>query len=358
MQDQNRLPRIFISYRREDSAPWAGRIADWLSSRFGALNVFFDVHAITPGSDFIRTLHERASKSDVLLAIIGEDWLTVRGDDGQPRLRNQGDFVRTEIALALSQRKRVIPLLVSGARMPQPRELPEDLADLARREAVEISDTSFRSTMDSLIPIMLREVQRRPKPVPEQVPAALDVVRAANEFTALIEKHWMVSAWCLALAILAFSPLWFRWLSPYHAIVQANTTSASRPPATLDVGLPPKPEPPATAPKADFRTLYVINHGSLFTQDGLNDGLKENREFASLNIEIVDDAASADAFLEVASAWPGDFTYSVRLRATGAVLITKEGSLAVTGAAATATLAQDVIQSITALEAKHPAAAN
>ena len=41
---------VFISYRREDSGGFAGRIYDRVMSRLGRENVFFDVDTIRPAA--------------------------------------------------------------------------------------------------------------------------------------------------------------------------------------------------------------------------------------------------------------------------------------------------------------------
>jgi len=110
--------RIFISYRREDTAPYAGRIYDRLVTEFGVEQVFFDIDTIPPGDDFVEVLSEKVESCDVLLAVIGKSWLTVADAAGRPRIQNPEDFVAIEIGAALRRKVRVIPLLVGGGRMP------------------------------------------------------------------------------------------------------------------------------------------------------------------------------------------------------------------------------------------------
>jgi hypothetical protein len=145
------VPHVFISYRREDSIAYAGRLYDHLTAHFGQPNVFMDIDTLRPGVDFVEVLQKRVAACDVFLAIIGRGWLTVKDQDGNFRLANPSDFVRVEIAAALSNGVYVIPVLVGGALMPRPFELPEDLSRLARRHALEISDTTFHSAVTRLI---------------------------------------------------------------------------------------------------------------------------------------------------------------------------------------------------------------
>src|SRR5215469_12426095 len=141
---------IFISYRREDSCAYAGRLYDHLVDRFGKDRVFMDVDSIGPGDDFIEVLQNTVSSCDVLIAVISKRWLIATDPNGR-RLDHPEDFVRVEISTALSRNVRVIPALVAGAQMPANHELPEALAPLARRNAVEIPDTSFIPTLNRLI---------------------------------------------------------------------------------------------------------------------------------------------------------------------------------------------------------------
>ena len=117
------MPSLFISYRREDAIAYAGRLYDHLSSHFGADNVFMDIGQIAPGEDFVEVLDARIRSSDVVIALIGPAWLSVSNEQGR-RLEQADDFVRYELAAALAQGKRLIPVLVGGARMPNVNELP------------------------------------------------------------------------------------------------------------------------------------------------------------------------------------------------------------------------------------------
>src|SRR5688572_28515840 len=118
---------IFISYRRDDTAGFAGRLYDRLSARFGANRIFIDIDTIGPGVDFVRKIEESVKSSGALLALIGKNWLTAASLSGERRLDDPKDFVRLEIATALEEDLLVIPLLVQGAQIPSAVELPERL---------------------------------------------------------------------------------------------------------------------------------------------------------------------------------------------------------------------------------------
>jgi hypothetical protein len=143
--------KIFISYRREGDAGQAGRIADLLKNEFGADHVFMDVDAMRLGFDFVDKINEEVDKCDVLLAVMGRNWLDAQSDDGKRRLDDAADFVRLEIAAALQRKIPVIPILVDGTNIPPADRLPEDLQGLARRHALDLRNASFRADMDRLV---------------------------------------------------------------------------------------------------------------------------------------------------------------------------------------------------------------
>jgi hypothetical protein len=142
---------IFISYRREDSAPYAGRLYDRLCARFGAERVFMDVDDIPPGADFAAHIGMKVAACDALIAVIGKDWLTVRNGNGQLRLTDPNDFVGLELAAALRRCVLVIPALVGGALMPKPEELRDDLRDLASKHGVALQDHDFQRGVEIVI---------------------------------------------------------------------------------------------------------------------------------------------------------------------------------------------------------------
>jgi TIR domain len=142
---------IFISYRREDSAPYAGRLYDRLAGHFGAAQVFMDVDDIPPGADFAAHIDAKVASCDAMIVVIGKDWLTARNAEGQLRLSDPDDFVGLEISLALQRRVLVIPVLVGGTEIPKPEELRADLKPLARRNALTLNNQEFQRDVDLLI---------------------------------------------------------------------------------------------------------------------------------------------------------------------------------------------------------------
>ena len=145
------MPDVFISYRREDTSGYAGRLYDQISARFGAEHVFMDVTTIEPGSDFVEVIEQRVGACDALIALIGKNWLASKDEQNRVRLGRSEDFVSVEITAALKRNVEVVPLLVGGAKMPLQQELPESLQRLARHQAVEVSDAHFTRDVADLI---------------------------------------------------------------------------------------------------------------------------------------------------------------------------------------------------------------
>jgi hypothetical protein len=142
---------IFISYRRNDSEGEAGRLFDDLVGHFGEDSVFMDVSAIEAGRDFRKAIDESVATCGVLLAIIGNNWVDSKNDAGLRRLDDPADFVRLETAAALRRDIPVIPVLIRGAKMPRPEQLPDDLKDLAYRNGVELTHARWGSDIQLLI---------------------------------------------------------------------------------------------------------------------------------------------------------------------------------------------------------------
>jgi hypothetical protein len=152
---------VFLSYRRDDSAGFAGRLADGLEAEFGAGSVFRDVDDIRPGDDFQLAIDSQLRSVDAVLVLIGPRWLEAR-IDGARRLDEPADFVRQEVATALASGKPVIPLLVGGALMPGEADLPAPLAGLARRQAVVLSDGGWQGDVARLVASLRPLLGRRP----------------------------------------------------------------------------------------------------------------------------------------------------------------------------------------------------
>src|SRR5215510_7013524 len=148
-----RTPRtIFISYRRQDSGDVTGRIYDRLVQHFGKEAIFKDVDSIPLGVDFREFLGDAVGKCNLLLAVVGRQWLNSQNESGARRLDDSRDFVRIEIESALQRDIPVIPLLVQGAGVPAENDMPSSMRALVYRNALSIRpDPDFHHDIDRLI---------------------------------------------------------------------------------------------------------------------------------------------------------------------------------------------------------------
>ena len=142
-------PRIFISYRREDSAGDAGRLFDRLQKRFGGERIFYDRMSLKPGTNFEEAIQYALSLCRVLIAVVGTKWLV--DDHSRRRLDEENDLVRLEVVTAMMSRTPIIPVLVHGAQMPSSVGLPEALQGFSRIQAITLHDESYDQDMTSLL---------------------------------------------------------------------------------------------------------------------------------------------------------------------------------------------------------------
>ena len=210
-----RQPKIFISYRRDDSAVHAHSLNAELVTAFGPTQVFFDVKAIQYGEAFAPEIQRNLDDSDVLVAVIGPRWSTLAGDDGTPRIQVQGDYVRHEIATALGTRKRVIPVLVAGARMPAKASLPADIAGLADINALTFSDRQIGEDAQRLVEAI----------APPQSPLALWTKSLARLVGVAAAMSMLFAAWLSAFDFLSLdtkTASFTLWLADTVAPVQTS----------------------------------------------------------------------------------------------------------------------------------------
>src|SRR5271165_1609138 len=145
------MPGVFISYRRDDSAGFAGALERELATRFGPEFVFMDIKDIEGGTDFPVAIDEAIKSSEVVLILTGSRWLDAKDEHGVRRLEKPGDFVRQEIARALKTQARVIPVLLDGTNLPLAEQLPQDLQPLTTRQALELRNSHWDEDMARLL---------------------------------------------------------------------------------------------------------------------------------------------------------------------------------------------------------------
>jgi hypothetical protein len=159
-QGPSQVPRIFLSYRREDSTGYARALYERLSTHFGDEQIFMDLDRIEPGEDFVQAIEGAVGSCEILIALIGRSWLTSRDETGR-RLDDPNDFVRLEITAALARDVPVIPALVQGAQMPRLQDLPEVLRLLSRRQALDLSDQRWNHDVEKFISTLENILARR-----------------------------------------------------------------------------------------------------------------------------------------------------------------------------------------------------
>ena len=141
--------RVFISYRRDDAAGYAGRLEEALEQHLGRGSVFRDVLDIAPGADFVAVIRERLARAHTVLVLIGPRWVGPQAD-GRRRIDDENDFVRLEVATALERAARVIPVLLPGAELPAASTLPAPLVPLVARNALTLGDAHWQADVARL----------------------------------------------------------------------------------------------------------------------------------------------------------------------------------------------------------------
>lgn len=222
-----RLKKVFISYRRDDSAWAADSLHAKLAAAFGATRVFFDVHDIDYGDAFARVIDRRIADADAVVAIIGPSWLTLAGSDGQPRIESPHDYVRHEIASALRRHKKLIPVCIGGARMPDRASLPADIAALAELNGLSVADRGIDEGADHLI----------------------DAIRGYRAGAVETDRGWRVRGRWLAVAV-ATTLLCAAWVGLFD-LTGLDTRSASATIWLADIVAP--------VPASDELQLVVVD---------------------------------------------------------------------------------------------------
>ena len=177
-EEPSPVKRIFLSYRRSDCQPQANAINDGLRHRLASAKIFMDVDSIPAGVDFEQHIREEIQICDVVLVVIGDDWLSASDREGRRRIDDPDDFVRLEIEAAFaSPRVSVVPVLVERAEMPRSADLPESIKRLARINAIELSDQRWSSDIERLASEIkrLQEYQEARAQRVEQVPPAGEI---------------------------------------------------------------------------------------------------------------------------------------------------------------------------------------
>jgi hypothetical protein len=198
--------RVFISYRREDTASAAGRIYDRLCQKLPQTNVFIDVTAIRGGEKFEQRTLSEIGRSDAALVFIGKKWMDPRPGGDKARIWEADDYVREEVRSVLNRDMLVLPVLVDGALMPAPDLLPEDVRPLTARNALILRHDRFDDDAENIFAaILCASAKHRPwdkkKPLVRLGFAALGLIIGLAVLVAAALVHEEIMARPLAASI-------------------------------------------------------------------------------------------------------------------------------------------------------------
>ena len=129
-----------MSYRRRDSQEICENLYHHLTKNLPDLKIFMDTKGIEPGKEWRYALEAGVNNCDVFIAIIGQEWLSIKNEKGDRRITERTDYVRQEISSAIRNHKYIIPVLVNGASVPEFNELPHSIKDITRHQAFRLSD--------------------------------------------------------------------------------------------------------------------------------------------------------------------------------------------------------------------------
>jgi DNA uptake protein ComE-like DNA-binding protein len=174
--------KIFISYRRSDCQSQANALNESLRHRLPDADVFMDLDSIPLGADFEDYIRDYIEGCDIVLVLIGDEWLEPQPGSSLRRIDAPNDFVRLEVMTALQGRDvTVIPVLVEGATMPGVADLPDDIARLARLNAYTLSDSHWPRDVGELA----NHLRGGPLPEAESSPTGASVTFADIDVNAV-----------------------------------------------------------------------------------------------------------------------------------------------------------------------------
>jgi hypothetical protein len=220
------MSKIVVSYRRSDSQAIAGRIVDRLIAEFGEQSVFMDVDNIPFGIDFRQHIQSVLAQAQVLIAVVGPDWLGT-GADGGSRIGEEDDPVRVEIETALRQEIVVIPVLVNGASMPKAAALPESLRNFAFLNAAPVDiGRDFRPHVDRLVQSIDEVLARKSGATTRAVPKS-----TAGHMAAPARPHsrLLLAGFAVVLLLAGGAAAWQLKLRDTPSSILASAGTATQP---------------------------------------------------------------------------------------------------------------------------------
>ena len=230
------MAKVIISYRRADSTAVAGRIRDRLVGQYGPSQVFMDVEDIPFGIDFRDHIRNELLHSDLLLVVVGREWLGKQAD-GTVRIQSETDPVRIEVETALQNAIPVIPVLVNGAQVPEPSDLPDSLKSFAFLNAATVdAGRDFHVHMERLIVGIDRVAAARRKAM-----APAQRVEATPAASRRGADGLIAAAAALVAVLLAGGGWWFLAARPVPTQYAVASAVEVPPPVTRSIAPPSQP---------------------------------------------------------------------------------------------------------------------
>src|SRR6516165_9612262 len=230
------MAKVIISYRRADSTAVAGRIRDRLVGQYGPSQVFIDVEDIPFGIDFRDHIRNELLHSDLLLVVVGREWLGKQAD-GTVRIQSETDPVRIEVETALQNAIPVIPVLVNGAQVPEPSDLPDSLKSFAFLNAATVdAGRDFHVHMERLIVGIDRVAAARRKAM-----APAQRVEATPAASRRGAGGLIAAAAALVAVLLAGGGWWFLAARPVPTQYAVASAVEVPPPVTRSIAPPSQP---------------------------------------------------------------------------------------------------------------------
>jgi TRAP-type mannitol/chloroaromatic compound transport system substrate-binding protein len=264
------MASIFLSYRREDSGGYTGRLHDRFVQRWGRERVFMDLDNIDPGEDFLEVINRTLARCAVVVVVVGPRWLTASDAGGRRRIDNPADAHRMEVEAGLARGIRVIPVLVGGADMPSEVDLPESMRAFARRNASEVSDRRFDFDVSRLVDAIDRALTSAPpaaSPAREAPASTSPPPRVAEPPTvAAATRAWPLTRLVPAVAVVLLAAVGFAlWRG---GSLQPDTSPSGERTAPRSTSPPATATSRYTGPAVSLRGQHAVPKG-LIAADAL-----------------------------------------------------------------------------------------
>jgi hypothetical protein len=145
---------VFINYRVVDNPLGAAGIHEGLARKFGEKNVFRDCVSLEAGEEYPTAILTALAESDILVAVIGPRWLTLRDPNGTRLLDRSYDWVRRELIMARDRGITILPVLLRDtpdhAIHPTVDDLPPDISWFALLQGFPFSQLTYGTDLDRL----------------------------------------------------------------------------------------------------------------------------------------------------------------------------------------------------------------